>query len=397
MGAFPAIVRSGFAAVVLHPLRSGAAVAAVVSILVPFTAGLAISEGLGDQAAEAARSGADLVVTGVRYGRPAPLPASAAEVLRAVPGVASVRERIVGAIELGAAREDAVLVGLDAGALPPGTACVEGRLFRPGAGNELVVGSRLARRLGLSPGARIPPFYRNRGGERVSEVVGVFRSGLVPWEANVVLCSLDTARAVFDEGETSTQLLVDCRPGYADAVRAAVRRIPTLAAPGSAEPLAPRVLSRAELEATLAGGAARSEGVFALHFVLLLAAAIPLLVVATGAGLRERRRETGILKMLGWGTDDVLLRATTESLVLAAIGASLSILLAALWLGPGGARGIAAVLLPGADADPGFGVPWRLTPGPVAAASALALALILVGTIPSNWRAAAAEPMEAMR
>ncbi len=55
------------------------------------------------------------------------------------------------------------------------------------------------------------------------------------------------------------------------------------------------------------------------------------------------------------------------------------------------------MLLPGADADPGFAVPWRMTPGPVAAASALALVLILVGTIPSNWRAAAAEPMESMR
>jgi ABC-type lipoprotein release transport system permease subunit len=397
MGASPAVVRSGFAAVLLHPLRSAAAVAAVTAILVPFTAGMAISEGLRDEAAEAARSGADLVVTGVRFGRPAPLPSSAADVLRAVPGVASVRERIVGAIELGAAHEPAVLVGVAGDGLPPGTDCVEGRLFRAGAGNELVVGARLARRLGLSPGARIPPFYVNREGERVSEVVGVFRTGRAPWDANVVLCSLETARAFYDESGTSTQLLVDCRPGYADAVRAAVRRIPTLAPPGSPEPLAPRVLSRADLEATLAAAGAASEGVFALHFVLLLAAAIPILVVATGAGLRERRRETGILRMLGWGTDDVLLRATTESLVLAAIGASLSILLAALWLGPCGARGIAAVLLPGADADPGFGVPWRLAPGPVAVASALSLALVLVGTIPSNWRAAAAEPMEAMR
>ena len=74
MKAFPAIVRSGFAAVLLHPLRSGAAVAAVTAVLVPFTAGLAISEGLLDRASEAARAGADLVVTGVRFGRPAPLP-----------------------------------------------------------------------------------------------------------------------------------------------------------------------------------------------------------------------------------------------------------------------------------------------------------------------------------
>ncbi len=309
MKAFLAILRSGLSAVLLHPLRSAAIVACVVALLVPFVAGLAIFEGLGDEAADAARSGADLVVTGVRFGRPAPLPVESAEVLRAVPGVASVVPRIVGAIALGAAPEHAVLVGIAPGDLPADVGCVEGRLFRPGAGNELVVGSRLARRLSLAPGSRIPPFYVNRGGERVCEVVGVFRSGLPMWEANVILASLETAQALFDERGTATQLLVTCRPGYEEAVRTAISRLPTLASPGSPEPLAPRVRSRADVEALLARGASFGEGVFALHFLLLFAAAIPLLVVATGAGLRDRRRETGILKMLGWGTDDVLLRA----------------------------------------------------------------------------------------
>ncbi len=397
MGALPGILRSGLSAVLLHPLRSAAIVACVVSLLLPFVAGLAVSEGLRDEAADAARLGADLVVTGSRYGRPAPIPVGAAESVRRLPGVAAVRLRIVGPVDLGAAHEHAVLVGVEPGAIPPDVRCVEGRLFRAGGGNELVVGSRLARRLALAPGARIPPFYVNREGERVSEVVGVFRSDLPMWEANVVLASLETAQAVFDERGTATQLLVTCDPGYADAVRTAIHSLPTLSdRPGDA-PLAPRVLARADAEALLARRASFGEGVFALHFVLLFAAAVPLLVVATGAGLRERRRETGILKMLGWGTDEVILRAFVESVVLAAIGGALAILLAALWLGPGGARGIAAVLLPGADADPGFGVPWRLTPGPVLAASALALVLILVGTIPANWRAATAEPMESMR
>lgn len=397
MGSFLGILRSGLSAVLLHPLRSSAIVACVVSLLLPFVAGLAVSEGLRDEAADAARLGADLVVTGSRFGSPAPLPLEAADVLRRLPGVTGVRPRIVGAIDLGSAHEHAVLVGVEADGLPPDVRCVEGRLFRAGGGNELVLGSRLARRLGLAPGSRIPPFYENREGERVSEVVGVFRSDLPMWEANVVLASLETAQAIFDERGTATQMLVGCRDGYADAVRTSIHHLRTLSGRPDGEPLQPRVLARADVEALLARRASFSEGVFSLHFVLLFAAAIPLLVVATGAGLRERRRETGILKMLGWGTDEVLLRAFVESLVLAAAGAAIAVLLAALWLGPLGARGIAAVLLPGADADPGFGVPWRLTPGPVLAASAIALALVLVGTIPANWRAAAAEPMESMR
>jgi len=397
MGGTPAIVRSGLAAVLLHPLRSGAIVACVVALLLPFVAGLAIDEGLGDEAAAAARAGPDLVVTAVRFGRPAPIPEAAAEALRGIPGVASVRARIVGAVHIGAAPESAVVVGLDPADLPPDVACVEGRLFRAGGGLEMVFGARLAKRLGLAPGARIPPFFQNRGGLRVPQVTGVFRSDLPMWEANVILTSLDSARLVFDEKDTVTQFLVTCRDGYAGAVRESITRIPSLAPPGAAEPLAPRISSRADAEAALAGGASFGAGVFALHFVLLFAAAIPLLVVATGAGLRERRRETGILKMLGWGTDEVLLRCLVESLVLAAAGAAIALLLAALWLGPLEARGLAAVFLPGADAVPGFAVPWRLAPGPVVVGAALALVLVLVGTIPSNWRAAAAEPMETMR
>jgi putative ABC transport system permease protein len=397
MGGLASIVRSGLGAVLLHPLRAAAIVACLVALLVPFIAGLAIAGGLDDEAAAAARLGPDLVVTGLRYGRPAPLPAEAADLLRAIPGVARVRARIVGPIDIGAAPERAVLVGVDPEGLPPDVRCVEGRLFRPGAGQELVIGSRLARRLALEPGSRILPFQRTRGGLRVPEIVGVFRSDLPMWEANVILASLDTARAVFDEGNTATELLVTCRDGYADAVRESIGRLPTLGPAGPGDPLLPRIVARADVEARLAGASSFGAGVFALHFVLLFAAAVPLLVVATGAGLRERRRETGILKMLGWGTDEVLLRALAESLALAAAGAALSVLGAALWLGPLGARGIAAVLLPGADADPAFAVPWRLAPGPVVTGAALSFVLVLVGTIPSNWRAASAEPMETMR
>lgn len=397
MGSFPAVARSGLQSVLLHPLRSAATVACVAALLLPLVAGLAIHEGLREQAADAARLGADLVVTGIRFGRPAPLPEGAGALLASFPGVVSVRPRIVGAVELGAARERAVLVGIDPGDVPPDLRAVEGRLFRPGGGNEVVLGSRLAGRLGLAPGDRIPPFYRNREGVRVTEVVGVFRSDLPMWEANVVLASLETAQAVFDERGSVTQFLVDCREGYADAVRTAIGRIPTLGAPGSPDPLPPRVLSRDALGGLLADAAGFGAGVFALHFVLLLAAGVLVVMVVSGAGLRERRRETGVLKMLGWGTDAVLLRTGVESLALALAGASVAVLGAALWLGPLGARGLAAVFLPGAEADPGFAVPWRIAPGPVVAATALSLALVLVGTIPANWRAAAAEPMEAMR
>src|SRR5262245_45006158 len=103
MGALAAVARSGLAAVLLHPLRGAAIVACVAGLLVPMVAGLAVAEGLADEAAQAAAAGPDLVVTGLRYGRSAPIPLAAAEALRAIPGVTAVRPRIVAPLDLGAA------------------------------------------------------------------------------------------------------------------------------------------------------------------------------------------------------------------------------------------------------------------------------------------------------
>jgi hypothetical protein len=78
MNGLTAVARSGLAAVLLHPLRAAATIACVTALLVPFVAGLAVSRGLSDEAADAARCGADLVVTGLRYGRSAPMPVATA-------------------------------------------------------------------------------------------------------------------------------------------------------------------------------------------------------------------------------------------------------------------------------------------------------------------------------
>ncbi|MHC4820858.1 MAG: ABC transporter permease [Planctomycetota bacterium] len=389
------VLRSGLASVLLHWARSLATIACAVAVVLPFVVGVAISEGLRDQAETAARFGADLTVTGLRYGRPSALPVNAVDVLSEIPGVEAVQPRIVGVLQLGAAREPAVLVGVDRGGLPDAVAAVTGRLYAAEAEGELVMGAGLARRLGLVPGDRVPPFYRNREGSRISEVVGVFHSGLPAWDEQVIFASLATAQAVFDEKETANQMLVTCRDGYEDGVRRAIVNLDSLAARGDAAALVPRVLSRGDREAVLAHHASRGAGVFALHFVLLFAAAIPLIVVASGVGLRERRRETGVLKMLGWGTDEVLLRVFTESLVLAMVGGSIAVLLAALWLGPLEARGISSVLLPLTETS--GSVPWRLTPGPALSGAAIVFAVVLVGTLPSSWRAATAAPMDSMR
>jgi len=391
-----AIARTGVEAVLLHRLRSAVTVGCLVAILLPFVAGLGVSRGLRDQADDAVRFGADLYVSGRRLGREAPLPASVADWIRTLPGVARAVPRITAGVRLGAEHVDAVLVGLPADALPATTSIVRGRSFRDATG-ELVVGAQLARRLALDVGSKVPPFYRNDAGERVSTVVGVFDTDAPVWSANLLFASLDTASTVLATKDLVTSVLVWCAPGAIDDVRSAIAHRASLAPPDEQGPLAPRVIARDDLEALLAQGLLHREGVFAVHWLLAFALAIPLVLLTTGLGLAERRREAGLLKAGGWQTDEVVLRALVESAVLCAAGTSIAILLAFVWLGPLHGAGVASVFLAGVDAVPDVAIPFRLTPGPASLCALLAFIVVTTGSVGSAWRAAAASPAECLR
>jgi len=394
MGKFAAIARTGLVAVLLHPLRSGATILCLVAVLAPYVAGTGVARGLDDEARISIRCGADLYVSGSRFGRPAPVPLAALESLRAIPGVRDAFPRIVGEIGIGGARLPAVVLGMEALRLPAAARCVEGRIFE--ARDEIVMGKELARRLDVRVGSRLPPFYRNRSGERVSTVVGIFRADLPLWEANLLFCSLETAETIFDQQGLATGFLVTAEPGYTEAVEAALRRLPPFE-DGPHGPVAATVLSREDLQALLPRAVRHMDGILQLHFVIAFAALIPLLMVTAGLGLSERRREAALLKATGWMTDEVLLQGMVESLVLSVIGGATAVLLACGWLELFDAKGVAGIFLPGAEPAPGFRVPFRLAPVPALLGFVVSLAVVSVGTLYSTWRAATVAPALALR
>lgn len=396
-----AVARTGVDAARLHPLRSFVTVACLVAILLPFLAGLGVSRGLRDQAEDAIRFGGDLYVAGRRLGRDVPVPREAVAQIEALPGVASVTPRIVGEVRLGADALSAVLVGVPAvvaaGAASSATTLADGRMFAPGSRGELVVGARLAKRLGLHVGAKLPPFHRNDAGERVTTVVGVFRSDLPIWEANLVLTSLETAENVFGQTGLASSLVVTCAASEVEAVRRAIVRMPSLGPVDAHGPLLARVTTRDDLETLLPRGLLHREGVFDAIFLLAFALGIPLVLVTSGIGLADRRRETALLKATGWQTDEILVRSLAESLLISVAGTSSAILLAFLWLGPLDGVGVAGVFVSGLDASPGVDVPFRLTPVPALLTCVVSFVVVATGSLVSSWRAASASPAEAMR
>ncbi|MBC7821294.1 MAG: hypothetical protein IAG10_30775, partial [Planctomycetaceae bacterium] len=115
------ISRTGLTAILLHPLRSAVTTVALIAILAPFTAGLGISQGLQQQAEDSIRFGANLYVTGSRFGRNVPIAIAVIPEIEKLDGVTAVIPRIVGSTTLGKDREPVVVVGLPVASLPPAT------------------------------------------------------------------------------------------------------------------------------------------------------------------------------------------------------------------------------------------------------------------------------------
>jgi len=358
---------------------------------------MGIAKGIQHDAAASLRGGGDLYVSGVQFGRSVPLPLTFVPQINELEGVELVVPRIVGRMVLGRERVEVVVVGIPDSQFPDTIRCVDGRLPSAGDHNELVVGTEIARRLKLRIGSLLPPFYRNPRGEHISTIVGIFEADASLWQSNLLFSTFETAAKIFDQPELATDLVVHCQPGYEANVSSAVQRMLGSGPADSDNVLRLRVTSREELEGLLTGGQLHREGIFNLHFVLVFVIGILVILVTSGLGLPERRREIGILKATGWQTDEILLRSLVESLLLSLGGASASILLAFVWLTAFNGYGIAGIFIAGVSAAPSFPVPFRLTPVPAGLALIIALAITMSGSIWSSWRSAIVPPAEAMR
>jgi ABC-type lipoprotein release transport system permease subunit len=390
-----AIGQTGLVALLQYPLRSAAVIVCVVALLLPYLAGMGLAKGLEQQAQQSIDHGADLYLSGEHLGRAVPVPVALANDVQKLEGITRVIPRIVARVVLGKNREEAVLVGVRPNHFPVDVSCVEGELPQTSNLNELVIGTDLARRLSLRVGDLVPPFYHSAAGDRLSKVVGIFKPEAPIWQANLILTRFETASAICNQQGLATELLVYCRPGYESSVKAALLR--SLSAPDATARFTPRITTRADLQDLLPKGLLHREGIFNLHFLVAFAVGILAILVTSGFGTSERRREIGILKATGWQTDEILLRSLFESLLLGLTGASLALILAWVWLGLFNGYWLASIFLAGADVLPGFRVPFRLTPVPALLGLLVSLVLVLTGTLYSTWRAAIVPPREALR
>lgn len=390
------IARTGVTSLLVHKVRTIVVIATLFAVILPYIAGMGVSQGLQRDATASVRYGADLYVGGEQFGRMVPVPRDALQELRSMEGVQHVTPRIVGTIPLGQAGENVILIGLPADDFPASVSCITGRMPRAAGPHEFVVGTELQKRLQLSTGASLPPFYRNPHGERVSKIVGVFKSEISLWQSHVMLTTLDSAAVVFNQPDLITDFLITCRPGYESQVGNAILRSSVFGDPRRAG-VRPRVVSRAALYDLLPEGLLHRDGIFSLHFLIAFAAGIGIVLVTSGFGLSERRREVGILKATGWQTDEILMRGFVENLLIALIAASAAVIAAFVWLKWLNGMGVAGIFLGGVGGVPTFQVPFHLGPIPALLAFLISVVLVMSGALYSTWRAAVVPPFEALR
>ena len=362
----------------------------LVAVLCPFLAAVAVLEGVRAQAQLSVEQGADIYVTMDMYGRNGIIPQGVAPEIGRIQGVDKAVPRVVSRIYVHGIL--AVLLGLSMDDPPQDVRFVSGALPRSG---EVAVGRQLAERLGLEVGDSLSigtrvfavvdhiPFVE----KKVYRVSGVFDSKASIWTADLVLMDLEDAVATYEMEDFVTDIAVYVRPGRVRTVAEEIRKQNAFF----------RIQTKGMVRQYVEQGFRIKGGVFTTLYALALALGVPLVLVLSGLGLSERRRTIGVLKAAGWQTEDVLEAVFFENLILSLTGALGAFVLAFVWVRLLNAPLIARLFLSGAEAIAPFAVPARFLPGPLLLAVVLSLALTLVGSIPSTWRAAAVPPAEAMR
>jgi ABC-type lipoprotein release transport system permease subunit len=348
-----------------------------------------LTEALRGEAQRAHAAHPDIVVQKLVGGRPTTLASADRARVEDIPSVRAVTPRVWGYVFLPALQGNVTIVGTPANApsLSVANGVLErGRDITPGA-HEMIAGVDLAHFLGMLPGDELALPTATQ--TRPLALVGTFRSSLDLYTADVIVCDEDDARALLGLGEgEATDLAVHLANPQESRIVAGtiVERIPQA-----------RVIERDLLARIHHLSYGRRAG-------FVLGAAIPailaLLVLAwdraSGIGPDERR-EIAVLKAVGWSTSDVLWAKLFESLLVGAAATAAGLLLAYAWVFWLGAPGLRPALV-------GWSVLYpraALTPV-VDVAQLLGISLAVLGpfvllSIVPAWRAASADPLDAMR
>lgn len=354
----------------------------IVAIVLPFITAIAISEGVRAQSQASVEAGADLYLTFDEFGRNSAIPLKYLSEIKKIFGVKKAVPRIIGRAFL----QDklAVIVGIDKEDVPESATCISGKMFEHP--NEVVVGQELADHFRLKAGDQ----FSMRGQQRKTfTVVGFFTAESSIWGASMMFMSLNDAGELFGRMGVASDIQIYSLPGHNSEIATDLHDIL------QNEPY--RLQDKHTVELYFKKGFMLKEGVFSALYVVAFALGVPAILVASGFGLSERKREIGIMKATGWHTLEVLELISLEQLLISLMGATIAIVLSILWVKALNGAGIAQFFIAEITMLPKFTLPARFLPMPCFLSFFFALMLTMSGSIYSSWKASTEPPVTAMR
>jgi ABC-type lipoprotein release transport system permease subunit len=287
----------------------------------------------------------------------------------------------------------------DSTTLAVASAFREGSMFRSADDGGIVLGSRLAKNLGVGLGKKVVYSMTDRNGEIVSglaHVSGIIHTGAPSVDGGLCLLPLEAIRKALGYGPheaTEVAVFIDDQRS-SDEVAARINEVLDSGAVA---------LPWNETQPELAGFIALKVG--GANFMKILIAVL----IAAGifntlfVSVTERMREFGIMLAIGYSPGDLFAMVMVESLWLGLVGLLVGALLTAgpyaylahtgidmsMMVGKGGAE-VAGVAVPSV-----FKV--GIFPGNLVVIAASALVATLAAGIYPAWRAGRVEPVETIR
>ena len=354
----------------------------IIAILLPFITAIAISEGIKLQSHASVKNGADLYLTFDEFGRNVAIPLKYLDEIKEIFGVTKVVPRIIGRGFL--QNKLAIIVGVDRENLPVSVSSISGGVFEKA--NEVVVGPELAKHFNLD----ISDQFSMRGQKRkIFTIVGFFSASSNIWGASMIFMSLQDAGELFGKKDVATDIQIYSLPGHNSAIAYDLYDIL------QNEPY--RLQDKDTVELYVNKGFMLKEGIFTALYMVAFAIGIPAILVASGFGFSERRKEIGIIKATGWHTLEVMELICFEQLLISLLGATSALLLSILWVKCLNGALIAQFFIAEINLLPPFVVPARFLPLPCLLSFLLALLLTMVGSVYSSWRASIELPVVSIK
>ncbi len=223
--------------------------------------------------------------------------------------------------------------------------------------------------------------------KRVFRVSGIFHPDTSIWSSDLILISLQDAIDIYEMEGFVSDIAVFVEPGRVTEVAEKIQQMNAYF----------RIQSKSLTRQYVKRAYSRKGGVFTLLYIFALVLAIPVMALVSGVGLRERKREVGILKATGWSTEEVLQMVLYENCIIALLASSISVLTSYIWLKVLNGAFLIQVFIAEITHIAPFRIPSRFGFDTMFLALTVCLGVTLVGSLYTTWRTAVTPPQEVLR